>query len=143
MTTSTVDSIARSIEKTNIWINELKNRLGWADDHAVYEALRVSLIAIRDRISLDEAAHLSAQLPLILRGAFYDQFVPSRPVSRAQTIDDVLAPVRDHFSNDPTVNAETVFRAVLDVMAVHVSPGELHDVRSQMPKAIQEIWPVK
>lgn len=141
MTISSVDAIARSVEKTNMWINDLKIRLGWSDDHAVYEALRVTLMTIRDRVTPTEAAHLSAQLPLVLRGAFYDHYRPTDVPTSAKSLEDMLEPIRAHFSQMPNADPETIFRGVLDVMALHCTLGALDNVRSQMPKAVQQIWP--
>lgn len=76
MSIASVDSIQRTIQKTNEWVKDLEAELG--TDHPAYawRVLRAYLQVLRDRVTTDEAAHLAAQLPLPLRGAFYDGFDP-------------------------------------------------------------------
>jgi len=60
--------IDRSVEKTHVWLNELAAELGREDHQYAYRVLRAVLHAVRDRLTVDEAAQLAAQLPE-LRGA--------------------------------------------------------------------------
>jgi len=62
MTTTRVDVIDRSVEKTHIWINDLAEELGTEDNHEAYGVLRAFLHALRDHLSVDEAAALAAQV---------------------------------------------------------------------------------
>jgi uncharacterized protein (DUF2267 family) len=48
------------------------------------------LRGVRDRIPLDLAAHLGAQLPLLVRGAYYDQFRPSELPDKSRSLDEFL-----------------------------------------------------
>src|SRR3954468_20250061 len=47
-----------------------------------WRLLKGYLQTLRDELTLDEAAQLAAQLPLVLRGAFYEGFDPSRQPTR-------------------------------------------------------------
>lgn len=42
--------------------------LDWQDRHAAYLALRATLHALRDRLTVEEVAELGAQLPMLIRG---------------------------------------------------------------------------
>jgi uncharacterized protein (DUF2267 family) len=68
MTTARVDIIDRSVEKAHIWINDVAQELGTEDSHQAYRVLRSFLHALRDHLSVDEAAQLAAQLPIFVRG---------------------------------------------------------------------------
>ena len=60
-----------TLQTTNIWLNEIQEHLGWGEDHQrAYHALRAVLHALRDRLPVDHAAALAAQLPMLIRG-FY------------------------------------------------------------------------
>lgn len=48
-----------TVQKTNIWLNEVMDELG-PDRQRAYRALRAVLHTLRDRLTTEEAAHLSA-----------------------------------------------------------------------------------
>jgi len=45
------------------------------------------------------------------------------------------------FRDDETVDPEKVMRAVLRVLAHHISAGETDNVKNLLPKTLQELWP--
>ena len=71
-----VDSLNRTIQKTHAWLKSL-TRVGFQDEAQAYTALRSVLHALRDRLSREEAVHLGAQLPMLVRGFYYDGWKPS------------------------------------------------------------------
>ena len=73
MSTARLEILDRSVEKAHIWINDLAEELGTADVHEAYRVLRAFLQALRDHLSVDEAAQLAAQLPIFVRGVFYER----------------------------------------------------------------------
>jgi len=56
-----------TLHKTNSWLKELMQELHWQDRRKAYLALKATLHALRDRLTLDEAAQLGAQLPSFCR----------------------------------------------------------------------------
>lgn len=54
---------------------------------------------------------------------------------------DFLDHVAHVFRDDDTVDPEKAMRAVLKVLARHISAGELKDVKHVLPKSLQEFWP--
>lgn len=64
MTTNGIVSIDRTVQKTHQWIDELKISMGWFDPEEAYRALRATLHALRDRLTVEEAAELGALRPL-------------------------------------------------------------------------------
>ena len=50
MSMTGLDVFDRTVHKTNSWLNELMEILGWSDRHKAYLALRVTLHALRDRL---------------------------------------------------------------------------------------------
>jgi hypothetical protein len=59
-TTTRLDVIDRSVEKTHIWLNELSEELATEDGHHAYRVLRAFLHALRDHLSVNETAALAA-----------------------------------------------------------------------------------
>ena len=58
MSATGLDVFDTTVQKTNIWLNDLMKVLGWQDRHKAYLALRATLHALRDRLTVDEVAHL-------------------------------------------------------------------------------------
>ena len=69
---STYDIFDGTLQKTQIWLNELMTALDWENHpHKAYLALRTVLHALRDRLTVEEAVQLGAQLPMLVRGFYY------------------------------------------------------------------------
>jgi hypothetical protein len=78
MATTGLDTFDRSVQKSNEWLKDLMERLGTDDRRYAYRVLRAHFHLLRDRLTVDEAAQLAAQLPHLLRGVFYEGWDPSR-----------------------------------------------------------------
>jgi uncharacterized protein (DUF2267 family) len=54
-------------------LKQIETELGWENHRNMsYAALRPVLHALRDRLTVQEAADLAAQLPLLVKGIFFD-----------------------------------------------------------------------
>jgi uncharacterized protein (DUF2267 family) len=63
MTTTThVPTLEHSIHQTNGWLGDVAAELDGTDRQYAYRTLRATLHALRDRLTVDEAAQLAAQL---------------------------------------------------------------------------------
>jgi uncharacterized protein (DUF2267 family) len=131
----------KAVQDTNIWLGELMAALGWDDRNRAYRLLRSALHAVRDRLSVNEAAQLAAQLPLIVRGVFFDGWRPAGVPTRVKHADDFIATIEHAFRQDPNADPEAAVRAALAVIASHVAKGEIDDVKSGMPPGIRALWP--
>jgi uncharacterized protein (DUF2267 family) len=140
MTMTGLPVFDETVHITNTWLHEITSRLGWDDRQKGYRVLRASLHALRDRMPITEAAHLSAQLPMLLRGIFFEGWRPSTDPTKAHSIDEFLSGLRDAFSEDRDFDAEAAFREVISVMKFHISAGEMEDVRQTMPNEIKALW---
>ncbi len=136
-----LEAIDTTVQKTNTWIGDIMIALGWRDRHKAYAALRAVLHALRDRLSVDEAVALGAQLPTLIRGIYYEGWTPKNKPVRIRHKDEFLSPVFDAFSYDPDFDAEETARTVFGVLASHVSPGEVRHIERILPREIAELWP--
>ena len=122
------------------WLNLLQQDLGWPDRSRAYLLLRATLHAIRDFLSVDEAADLSAQLPLLIRGIFFDGWVPAKTPAKARSVDDFLDRVTNAFSGDPLAEPDVAVAAVFSVLRRQISPGEYQQVAWAMRKPLRDLW---
>lgn len=51
-----------------------------------------------------------------------------------------LAPIREHCRDDCDVEPEEIARAVLKVIATHMSAGEIEDSKLLLPKELKGLW---
>jgi uncharacterized protein (DUF2267 family) len=116
-------------------------RLETADRHQAYMALKVTLHALRDRLSIEEAAQLGAQLPMIVRGLYYEGWRPGGKQDRSSSWETFMKPVYLAVCQDGSWTPEEVVSSVFDVLFRHVSGGEIDDVISQLPRDIRALWP--
>jgi uncharacterized protein (DUF2267 family) len=136
------DVFATTIQKTEEWVDELMEDLGWENKpHKAYSALRTVLHALRDRLPVEEAVQLGAQLPMLVRGFYYEGRTLKNKPHKERHKDQFLDHVRDAFPDDVTVNPQQVVRAVFRLLQRHTSAGEIEDVKHVMPKQLQELWP--
>jgi uncharacterized protein (DUF2267 family) len=140
MTMTGLPVFDETVHATNTWLHEITSRLGWDDRQKGYRLLRASLHALRDRLPVVEAAQFSAQLPMLIRGIFYEGWRPAQTHGKARTIDEFLAGLRAAFSDDPEFDAEAAFREMINVIRMHVSAGEVEDMRRTMPEDIKPLW---
>jgi uncharacterized protein (DUF2267 family) len=130
-----------TLHKTNQWLNDLLQLLGWSDKDKAYLALRVTLHALRDRLTIEEVAQLAAQLPMLVRGFYYEGWNPTGKPEKERSEEEFLAHIARHFQNDEAVDPEQVARAVFALIGKHVSAGEVEDVRQVLPKTLRPLWP--
>jgi uncharacterized protein (DUF2267 family) len=65
--------------------------LGWPNRHKAYLALRATLHALRDRLTVEEVAQLGAQLPTLIRGFYYEGWDPTGKPLRVRHKEQFLA----------------------------------------------------
>lgn len=141
MTTTGLKTFDHAVESANIWLNEMMRRLGWDDRHRAYHGMRAVLHALRDRLTVDEAAHLGAQLPMLIRGFYYDGWHPAHKPVKERSKEEFLAHIRKAFEFDPDADPEEVTRAVFAVLANHVTSGEIEDIKHMLPAEVRDLWP--
>ena len=139
-TATGLDVFDRTLHKTNVWLKDLMQILGTDDRHAAYTALRATLHAVRDRITVDEVAQLGAQLPMLIRGFYYEGWVPAHTPLKVRHLDEFLALVARELPEADVLEAERVASAVFAVLAAHVAQGEIEDVKQVLPEEIRDLW---
>jgi len=136
------DVFDRAACNANRWLDELGGELGWSDRYDAYIALRAVLKSLRDALPLDEVVDLGAQLPMIVRGFYYEGWTGPRGTGPADDPDGYLERVRDELAEAfLPADGEEVTRAVFRIMARRVSDGEMSHVAHRLPPALRRLWP--
>jgi uncharacterized protein (DUF2267 family) len=140
MTTTThIRGLDHSVELTNIWLSELAVELGTEDRHEAYRVLRAFLHTLRDRLTVEEAAELAAQLPILVRGVFFQDWEPGRTPAGYRGRDEFLA----RFAGEAGLEGESTVsfaaEAALRTFRLHVSDGEVADILAVLPEDLREL----
>ena len=139
--TTGIDVLEKSEQETNIWLNEIGERLDTADRRKAFNALRATLHAVRDRVGADNALHLAAQLPLLIKGLFFENWRPSETPTREREKDTFLANVDAEVRRGIGVDPEQAVKAVLEVLADHIDGAEMEKLRRLFPENMRDLWP--
>jgi uncharacterized protein (DUF2267 family) len=94
MAATGLDVFDKTLQTTNIWLDEITERLG-PDRQVAWKVLSTVLHKLRDRLTIGLAASLGAQLPLLVRGAYYDQFEPAKLPSDCDSSEEFSAEVAE------------------------------------------------
>jgi len=130
-----------ALHTTNTWLHELMKELGWKDRQQAYRAFRAVLHALRDHLTVKETADLGAQLPMLIRGLYYEGWTPrGKPVSE-RTKEEFLAHIAESYRNEKGIFPEEIAWSVFKVLQAHVSAGEIGDVKQILPPEIRSLWP--
>ena len=79
-----IQTLNTAVETTEEWISALMARLGWHDKERTYLALLAALHALRDALPRDEAGYLGVQLPVLLRGLYFEGWHPASHIPRGE-----------------------------------------------------------
>jgi len=133
--------------EANAYFNELAAELGHPDEQQKTARIwRAVIHSIRDRITLSEAFDLMAQMPVILRGIFSDQWKYSeKPPLDYEDIEGLKKQVKrlqsqygeEDFNWEKST--EEIFSITVDSMKKYLTEGQLQHLRDQMPKEVKEL----
>lgn len=141
MSGSGLEGLDHTVQLTHMWINALDQRLGWNNKPRAYRLLKAVLHAVRDWLPVNEAADLAAQLPALLRGAYYEQWRPATTPVKKREKADFLARIDQSFQADPLEHTALAVMAVFDLLSDKISAGEIGDVRHMLPMELRNLWP--
>lgn len=134
--------IGRTVTETNVWLKDMSDGTSIHDENKAYVALRAVLQHLRDRLTVEQAAHLGDQLPTLVRGIYYDRWKPSAQPTKDRSFPEFVEACRDKLSEHPEIDAEEAVAKTIQVLKQHVDHGELRHVFSQLPKDMREIFSV-
>ena len=133
--------LSRSVQETDLWLKELAEDMRLENQSQAYGALRAVLHALRDRLTVDMAAHLASQFPLVVTGIFFDGWKPAQsPTSSIQTRADFIEAVRERAHGHGEFDPNHAAISVLRLLEKKVSPGQIEKVVDQLPADLKDYW---
>ena len=140
MSRTDVEMFDNTLQKTNGWLKDLSNELDWENRHKAYLALRAVLQVLRDRLPVEEVAQLGAQLPMLVRGFYYEGWDPTGKPLKERHKDNFLKHIEVYFRNEDLIDPEKVVRAVFKLLTKRISEGEIEDVKHILPAELRRLW---
>jgi uncharacterized protein (DUF2267 family) len=136
---TTAALFSETIEKTGLWLSELMQAMGYSRPHQAYSLLRAVLHVLRDRLTVEGAAKLGAQLPTLIRGFYYEGWQPGAcPVKLHHKV-EFLGRVAEACPD--LEHIEQAVGRVLALLSRHISAGEIQHVLDQIPPELRGLWP--
>lgn len=130
-----------TLHTTHAWLKEIADLAGLADRQSAYRAFRGVMHALRDRLPVSAAAHLGAQLPMLLRGVYYEGWRPAATPTDERTAAQFKAHATALFEHTAGADPDAIVTAVFEVLRHRISPGEVEDVKRALPEEIRALWP--
>jgi uncharacterized protein (DUF2267 family) len=140
MATTGLEVFDRTLHTTNVWLDEINAQIG-PDRHLAWHVLGTVLRSIRDEMLVEQSAHFAAQLPLLVRGAYFDQYRPAAQPASARSQEDFIARIQHDLEGARPVKAENAAAAVMRTLNRHVTEGQIKKVRDSLPKGVRAMWP--
>jgi uncharacterized protein (DUF2267 family) len=130
----------KTLHTTNQWLDEISAEIG-PDRHLAWHVLGAVLRSIRDELLIEQSAHLAAQLPLLVRGAYFDQYRPAAQPRSARSQDDFTARIHQELAGSRPVRPDLAATAVMRTLNRHLTEGQVRKARDALPKGVRALWP--
>ncbi|MDQ4142661.1 MAG: DUF2267 domain-containing protein [Actinomycetota bacterium] len=134
-----LEVIDRNLHDANAWLKDLAAELGTDDRRHAYRVLRAFFHVLRDRLTVDEAADLAAQLPPLLRGIYYEGWKPSRTPETYRDRETFQARLAEEALLAGATEASLAAEGAAKVLRRHVSAGEFDDVLELLPADVRAL----
>lgn len=133
-------TISHAVQQAQEWLKALREAGDYISETEALAVLRAVLHQLRDRLTPQEAVDLGAQLPIIVRGIYYEGWRMGKTPEKLRSKDEFLEGVSGKLVPHP-IGAEQATRDVFALLAVTLDRGEIIDVIAQLPAGVKELWP--
>jgi uncharacterized protein (DUF2267 family) len=134
-----LETIESTTQKTHEWIARV-GEIMHMEKRDAYKSLRAVLQTLRDRLPVDLAVHFGAQLPMLVRGLYYEGWEPSKvPIKMSRQ--EFLDTIQESIVADRVIDPRETTRNVLSVVAGYIGSGEMEKVMHSFPQDMQSLFP--
>ena len=130
-----VSALDHAMHIAHTWVNDVAKEFDTDDREFAYGVLRAWLHTLRDRLTVEAAAHFAAQLPDLIRGVFYAGWNPSAVPEKYNA--EAYA-VR--FAREANISLQDVGKAAAATTAAllhYLPPAQMDKALDQLPSEIR------
>ncbi len=138
--TTGLDVFDTTVQQTNLWLKDIMERIETDDRHLAYQLLRATLHMIRDRVGPENAVHFGAQLPMLIRGLYYEGWHMAHTPTRTRHLADFIDDIEDEARRKLGADREKLVKAVFQVVADRIDPGEVDKLIKAFPEDLRALW---
>ncbi|HTR15083.1 MAG TPA: DUF2267 domain-containing protein [Roseiarcus sp.] len=143
MSDTQVPALEHTIQQTNIWLKKLGEDLHLEERQDAYVALRAVLHVLRDRLTPEQAVHLGAQLPILVRGIYYEGWRPAQTPANERQPAEFAALVAAQMPPQLGREALRVAKAVFGLLENELDWGETAKIIATLPAPLRGLWPAQ
>lgn len=143
MSDTQVAALEHTIQQTNIWLKTLAEELHFEQRHDAYVALRAVLHVLRDRLTPEQAVHLGAQLPMLIRGVYYEGWRPANTPADERQPAEFAALVAAQLPANLGREALRATQAVFTLLEKELDRGETAKIIATLPTPLRRLWPTQ
>ena len=131
-----------TLQKIHDWLRDLMRMCDWDSQQQAYLALEAVLQSLRDRLPVAVTAKLGAQLPMLIRGMYYEGWVPSHTPIKIKSQQGFFSLVSSHLGSEPWLFNEIrdVVRNVFHMITLRLSSREIEHLKKVPPLPIASLW---
>ncbi len=137
MSITHVTVLDHTVQETNAWLKSVQEELELDNRQQAYNALRAVLHTLRDRVPPEVAVKMGAQLPILVRGLYYEGWHPATTPTKERHIEDFAQHVLSELPRQFPVDAAKVARGVFEVLWEKLDPGEFGKVMNHLPTSLR------
>jgi uncharacterized protein (DUF2267 family) len=126
-----------AVQVATRWVHDVAQAFPTEDSEFAFRALRAWLHTLRDRLTVEAAAHFGAQLPELLRGTYYEGWNPSDVPKRYDSQAYIARFAQDAGISRPDVPKTAA--AVTSGLQQHLSAGQLDKALDQLPNELRAL----
>ena len=141
MAIATIDAFDTTVQKSHLWLKELMDLGHFDSEEQAYTALSAVLHSLRDRLTVNEAAQLASELPMLIRGLYYEGYKPSLAPNKERTLQQFLDSIRESLRGNRLIDPRYAAVSVFQLLNEKISAGEINDIKRMLPENIRQLWP--
>ncbi|HWU64914.1 MAG TPA: DUF2267 domain-containing protein [Ensifer sp.] len=132
-------SFDHALHEANLWLKATEQHLHCSEAEA-HQALRAVLQALRDRLPAEFVPKLSAQLPLLVRGIYFEGWSGGTS-NLGHRAEDFTNRVRAHLPPHHPLDGRSATIGVFEVLWERLDPGETAKIIDLLPAGFRDLWP--
>ncbi len=135
-----LDVFDASIQKTNRFFSNVEKLLGWNEQrrNQTYKILRVILHGFRDRMTTEAVVNFSAQLPLILKGVYFESYNAANKPEKYEK-NTFLSNVQKEILYDVDYSMPELVRAIVMTFTDNFSDESVNVLEKSLPNEYHDL----